>query len=154
MPIVAEAASAPEPAHSAACVSGLLLAGEGEAGHQPAAQALLRLFQDGQLHMLSLPAMLVAGAGARTRSSLMHSDRTVTAAGLQCKLWLTTHMLASEVVSKGAPLALYILCRRWRGAAWVHDNPSGSAEPRSTRHADSAVRATPGVVGSAAAGRC
>lgn len=42
-------------------VFGLLLGGEGEAGQQAAAGALLRLFQDSQLHMLSLPAMLIAG---------------------------------------------------------------------------------------------
>ena len=40
----------------------LLLAGEGEAGQQAAAAALLRLLQDSQLHTLSLPAMLMAGA--------------------------------------------------------------------------------------------
>lgn len=44
-------------------VFGLLLGGEGEAGQQAAAGALLRLFEDSQLHMLSLPAMLVAGNG-------------------------------------------------------------------------------------------
>lgn len=40
---------------------GLLLAGEGEAGQQASAGALLRLFEDGQLHTLSLPTMLVTG---------------------------------------------------------------------------------------------
>lgn len=43
-------------------VCSLLLAGDGEAGQQAAAAALLRLFQDSQLHTLSLPAMLMAGA--------------------------------------------------------------------------------------------
>jgi hypothetical protein len=48
--------------HAPAPVASLLLAGEGEAGQQAAAAALLRLFQDSQLHTLSLPAMLMAGA--------------------------------------------------------------------------------------------
>ena len=43
-------------------VASLLLAGEGEAGQQATAAALLRLFQDSQLHTLSLPAMLMTGA--------------------------------------------------------------------------------------------
>ncbi len=41
----------------------LLLTGEGEVGQQAAAATLLRLLEEGaQLHTLSLPRMLLAGA--------------------------------------------------------------------------------------------
>lgn len=66
----APAPAAPQPGTNAASLQShrscrLLLAGEGEAGQQAAAGALLRLFEDGQLYTLSLPSMLVAGAHSK-----------------------------------------------------------------------------------------